>query len=403
MKLAWNDAKAKNEKNAILKLFLLHTQKRVHLQTQEQQRTTLYKQHEALKAKIAPFNGWDMPVRYESVISEHKHVREHVGLFDVSHMGEIFIKGSNAAKLVSKLVVGHTNKLEPGQGLYTLMCNQSGGVVDDLILYRIDEQSFLLCVNAGNIAKDFEWIQRINNEHRINADVENQSPKWAQIAVQGPKSLLCCLEVLDEHDQQKLKELSYTHIFRTSHPDFECYIARTGYTGEWGYEIYVDAKAAEKLWSELLNSTLKPKAIGLGARDTLRLEACYPLYGNEMNDQVSPFAAGVGWTVKLDKEDDFIGKSSLIDIKNKGSEKVLHAFKLLDPGVPRQNMLIYRNNELIGKVTSGSTLPSVGGTGGLAHLNRGSAKTGDKVSIDIRGKRKEAIIVKKPIYSAKTK
>jgi aminomethyltransferase len=365
--------------------------------------TVLLAQHQKLGGKIVPFGGWQMPVSYAGVLEEHSTVREKVGLFDVSHMGEVFVSGSNALSFLQFLTINDVSKLEVGGGQYSAMCNHEGGMVDDLILYRIGANDYLLCVNASNTDKDFQWISAAAKDWR-EVKIENRSGEWSQLALQGPNSLQALEQILDPADRKAVKELAYTRIHQTKLFDQKCFIARTGYTGEKGFEIYVPNGIAEKLWLRLLATEKETgiKPIGLGARDTLRLEACYLLYGNDMNDEVSPLEAGIGWATKLDAKD-FIGKSHLVKQKKEGVKRKIFAFKFEDKAIPRHGMKVYKNGQEIGEVTSGSVLPTVGGAGGMALLLSSKVAEGDDVEVDVRGKRKLARIVKRPLYSARIK
>jgi aminomethyltransferase len=365
--------------------------------------TALFDQHKKLGGKIVPFGGWQMPVSYAGVLEEHNAVREKAGLFDVSHMGEIFISGAKALDFLQFITINDASKLTIGGGQYSAMCNQTGGMVDDLILYRIGAEDYLLCVNASNTDKDFTWIKSAAKDWK-DLKIENKSNEWSQLAVQGPNSLQVLNGILDQNDRTALKSLEYTHIHQTVLFGVKSYIARTGYTGEKGFEIYVPNAIAVKVWQALLATEKETgiKPIGLGARDTLRLEACYLLYGNDMNDDVSPLEAGIGWATKLDAKD-FIGKSHLVKQKKEGIKRKIFAFVVEDKAIPRHGMKIYKNGEEVGEVTSGSVLPTVGGAGGMALLQTGKIAEGDSIEIDVRGKRKLARIVKRPLYSARIK
>lgn len=366
-------------------------------------KTKLYNEHVKLKAKIVPFGGWMMPVSYSSVLAEHKAVREECGLFDVSHMGEVFITGKDSLDFIQKITINDASKLAIGGGQYTAMCLESGGMIDDLILYRLEEEKYLMCVNASNVEKDYAWIEKQAASFK-NLSVENASSSWSQLALQGPKSLSVLKEVLSDEAYETASKLSYTHVAPVVVEGSDVLLARTGYTGEVGYELYIPNKSIVAVWRALLATKEKTGIlpIGLGARDTLRLEACYLLYGNDMNEKVSPLEAGIAWATKIDAKD-FIGKEALIAQKESGLQNKIYAFKLEDKGIPRHGMDIYFADEKIGTVTSGSVLPTVGGAGGLAFLKTNKVKLDDAIEIDIRGKRKLARIVKRPLYSAKVK
>jgi len=365
-------------------------------------KTPLYPQHLQLKAKIVNFGGWSMPVSYEGVLAEHKTVREAVGLFDVSHMGEIRIVGKKASDFLNHLLTNDVKTLSVGQGQYSAMCNEQGGFIDDLIVYKLKNDEYLLCVNAGNTENDYSWIET-QSDHYADVQVRNESEAWAQLALQGPSSLQALQSILDMMDQDRVEKLPYMHIFSTKLFGLGILIARTGYTGEHGYEIYVPPSLAQKVWTALLekNQKLGIKPIGLGARDTLRLEACYLLYGNDMDDSVSPLEAGIGWAVKL--EHNFVGKKVIAAQKKKGIHRKLLAFRMIDAGIPRHGMHVLQNGKPIGLVTSGSVLPSVGGAGGMALIMTDQFDASLEISIDVRGNLKRAAVVPKPLYNIRAK
>ncbi len=359
--------------------------------------TALYSSHKNLKAKIVPFAGWMMPVSYEGVLAEHKVVRQGCGIFDVSHMGELFIEGPGALDYLQFMTINDVAKLGVGMGQYTAILNDQGGMIDDLILYRTDDTKYLICMNASNILKDSTWF--FEHIKKFDVQVKNESDSWSQIAVQGPKSEKVMTQIFGE----KILKMDYMSIIQERFQDSSVWIARTGYTGESGFEIYLPNLLAAAFWEKLLSSSEPVKPCGLGARDTLRLEACYLLYGNDMNDTVSPLEAGIGWATKLHKLD-FIGKTALVTQKEQGIKRQIFTFKMLDEGIPRHGMKVYAGEKELGEVTSGSVLPTLGGAGGMALLQRlPKLSEGSVVEIDIRGERKKAIICKRPLYLAKTK
>ena len=364
----------------------------------ELKKTSIHATHLALGAKMIPFGDWDMPIQYEGVLKEHQAVRNHSGIFDVSHMGEILIQGSEATAFLQHLTINDVSKLEAGNGQYTAMLNERGGFVDDLILYRLQDKKYLLCVNASNDKKDYDWL--VKNSSRFEVDIEHASDQFGQIAVQGPESQAALAAILDRDNIQKLEKLSYMDIAEFEFLGKTSLIARTGYTGELGYELYLPEDIAEKTFARLAEVS---KPIGLGARDTLRLEACYLLYGNDMNEGGSPIEAGIGWATKVESKD-FIGKSVVLSHKEKDRpRKQLIAFTMEDKGIARNEMTVYLKDRKIGAVTSGGFLPTLEVAGGLALVDRGAVKIGDTVEIDIRGKRKLAKVARKPLYSAKVK
>ncbi len=365
-------------------------------------RTPLYESHKALKAKMIPFGGWDMPVSYTSVLQEHKAVREACGVFDVSHMGEVRVKGKGAEAFLQAITINDLARLGDGHGQYSAILHPSGGMIDDLIIYRLGAADFLICVNASNTDKDFAWIKGQSAKFP-NVAVENESANYSQLAVQGPNAAAAVESLLSPTDAARLRSLPYTHIMAAVVRGRDGLIARTGYTGERGFELYLPNASAVGAWDSLLATapTTGIQPVGLGARDTLRLEACYLLYGNDMNDEVSPLEAGISWAVAIDKPD-FIGKAALVKQKERGLERSMFCFTMAD-GIPRHDMLVYKGADLVGKVTSGSVLPTVGGAGGMALLDPKKVKVGDDVEVDVRGKRKLARLVKKPLYKAKVK
>lgn len=366
-------------------------------------KTILFEAHKALGAKIVPFGGWAMPVSYSGVLLEHKAVREQCGLFDVSHMGEVFVSGKNAAAFLQSITINDIDRLSPGNGQYTAILNEQGGMIDDLIVYRLEPDAFLICVNASNKDKDYNWIKS-QAAKTTGVLVEDKSDSYSQIAVQGPTSPAVMKAVIPVSEQTAFQDLDYMQIRKISAFGADMFVARTGYTGEWGYEIYLPNKAAVAVWNALLDTsrTTGVCPIGLGARDTLRLEACYLLYGNDMNDGVTPLEAGIDWATRLDGPD-FIGKKALLAQKAAGVSRKNYAFRMEGDGIPRHDMQVFVGDQLIGVVTSGSVLPTVGGAGGMALLDPKKVKIDDVIEIDVRGKRKLARLTKKPLYKAKVR
>lgn len=367
----------------------------------EPQKTTLFTQHQELGAKLVDFGGWNMPVSYSSTLKEHEAVRNSCGIFDVSHMGEIFIEGDNAQAFCQKMLMNNVEKLTVGGGQYSALLNEEGGFVDDLIIYRLKDAQYLLCVNASNTDKDFAWIEKHASGWE-NLSVENKSSDYSQIALQGPESPEILAELLNKEDRPILLDLPYTHISSFQFSGESVLIARTGYTGEKGYEIYCSHTAAVKLWNQLLSGEKEVTPCGLGARDTLRLEACYPLYGQEMDETVNPLEVGLSWAVKFDCGD-FMGRDALVKAKEQGLTRKLIGFQLTDKGIARQGMDILAQEKAIGKVTSGSFLPTLQSAGGMALVNANEAQIDLDVDVDVRGRMKRAKLVKKPLYSARTK
>lgn len=358
-------------------------------------RTPLYDEHVKLGAKIIPFAGFEMPVQYPAGVSaEHQSVRKGAGLFDVSHMGEFAVRGQGAVEFVNRVVTNDVSRLAPGQAQYTVMCREDGGIVDDLLIYRFNDWVRLV-VNAANIEKDFNWIER-SRESLGFEDVElrDDSDAVALLALQGPESeaILGPLSAVD------LASIGYYRFEEGSVSQEPCVVSRTGYTGEDGFELYCDPGSAAKLWNVLLEAggdRLQP--VGLGARDTLRLELGYALYGNDIDDETSPLEAGLGWTVKFDKGD-FIGRAKLLEQKEKGVARKLSGFTLGERGFPRPGYEIRCGGEVVGTVRSGTVGPSVGAGIGTGYLPTERAKPGTAIEILIRGRPVPAEVTRMPFY-----
>ena len=342
-----------------------------------------------------------MPVSYEGVLAEHKHVRDVCGIFDVSHMGEIRVNGPDAAKFLQWLTINDIGRLTPGAGQYSAILNDDGGMLDDLFIYQLGQNHFFICVNAANRVQDFAWIK--GKARGFDVSVKDESAQWGQIAIQGPRSWDALANILDSATSSRIRDLPYTHIAEITLGGRVAYVARTGYTGEFGFELYISSTAVANVWASLLeqNHKIGVKPIGLGARDTLRLEACYLLYGNDMDTTVTPLEAGIGWATKLNKGD-FVGRSVLAQQKTAGVLRQIQSFKMIDEGIPRHGMSVFSNGQLVGQITSGSVLPTVGGAGGMAMVHS-SLKEGDEIFVEIRGQHKRAKLHKRPLYMARTK
>ncbi len=353
-------------------------------------RTSLFDKHEALDAKIVPFAGFEMPLQYEGVIKEHNAVRTTAGVFDVSHMGEFIVKGKNAEKFLNYVTINDVSKIEVGQAQYSAMCYDDGGIIDDLLIYRYNDY-YMLVVNAANIEKDFNWL----NEHLIDdVTLEDNSDEISLIALQGPKSR----EILTNISESDISDLLFYYFIEGKVASCDVTIARTGYTGELGFEIYGNNDDIPKVWDALFNIG-KPMGlvpVGLAARDTLRLEMKFCLYGNDIDKTTHPYEAGLGWITKVDKGD-FIGRESIIDRKANMTRRLV-CIEMLDRAIPRQDYDIYINNEKIGYFTSGGQSPSLQKGIGLAYINRPYTKSGTEIEVEIRGKRKKAVIIKPPFY-----
>ncbi|SDW30531.1 aminomethyltransferase [Marininema mesophilum] len=358
----------------------------------ELKRTSLYPVYKD-EAKLVPFGGWELPVQFSGIKREHEAVREKAGLFDVSHMGEIEVKGPDAFSLLQRLTTNDLTKVVPGQAQYTAMCYPDGGTVDDLLVYRKGETSFLLVVNAANIAKDGEWIEK-----HVTGEVEvtDISEKTSQLALQGPLAQ-SVLQKLTETDLNAIKLFRFVEDVELT--GVHGLVSRTGYTGEDGFEIYLPAEDASVLWNKILQAGEDVGVIpcGLGARDTLRFEARLALYGNELSASVSPIEAGIGFAVKPDKGD-FIGREVLARQKEEGAPRKLVGLEMTGRGIPRSHYSVYRGEEEIGVVTSGTQSPTLQKNVGLALIKSELAELGQELEVEIRGKRVAAKIVPTPFY-----
>lgn len=357
--------------------------------------TALTHVHEKLGAKLVPYAGFNMPVSYEGVNAEHETVRKGVGVFDVSHMGEFLVTGPNALEFLQKICSNDVSKLNVGQAQYCYFPNEKGGIVDDLIVYKIAEEKYLLVVNASNIQKDWEWIQKQNT---LNADVRDLSDEYSLLAIQGPKAI----ESMQSLTSVDLKAIKFYH-FEVG--DFagipHVIISATGYTGSGGFEIYCKNSEVEKIWEKVFEAgeAYGIKPIGLAARDTLRLEMGFCLYGNEIDEETSPLEAGLGWITKFSK--DFINSENLKKEKEEGIKNKLIGFELKDRGIPRQGYdIVTQDGEKIGVVTSGTMAPSLGKAIGMGYVPIDFSTPGTEIFISIRNKPVAAVIVKTPFYKA---
>lgn len=358
--------------------------------------TPLVKRHEALGAKMVDFAGFYMPVSYAGINEEHASVRSNVGVFDVSHMGEFMLKGAGALDLIQRVTSNDASKLINGQAQYSCLPNATGGIVDDLLVYRIDENNYMLVVNASNIEKDWNWISKHNSE---GVQMTNVSDDYCLLAVQGPNAA----KALQSLTSVDLSTIPYYHFSLGTFAGIDnVVISATGYTGAGGFEIYGPTAEAEKLWDAIFaaGASLDIKPIGLGARDTLRLEMGFCLYGNDIDDTTNPLEAGLGWITKLAKAD-FNGKSLMSALKEKGISKKLVGFEMIDRGIPRHNYEICdAEGNIIGKVTSGTQSPSLNKAIGMGYVNTTHAVMGGDIFILIRDKKIKAQIVKLPFYQS---
>lgn len=359
-------------------------------------KTALYDKHVALGAKMVPFAGYEMPVRYGSEIEEHHGVRKSVGMFDVSHMGEFMIKGPHALELIQKISSNDASKLVPGKVQYSCMPNDKGGIVDDLLVYMLKEEEYMLVVNASNIQKDWDWIDSHNS---FEAEMENISDNISLLAVQGPNAEKT-LQKLTGADLSSLSNYTFTKG-NIGAVTGGIILSATGYTGAGGFEVYVYNEYAPKVWDEIMKAgeEFDIKPAGLGARDTLRLEMGYALYGNDIDDTTSPIEAGLGWITKFTK--DFVNADQIKKLKEDGPSKKLVAFMMEEKGIPRSDYeVMNENEEPIGRVTSGSLSPSLGYGIGMGYVEVEYAKAETELLIAIRKRRLKAKVVKLPFYKA---
>ena len=359
-----------------------------------ERKTPLYEEHVRLGGKIVPFAGWLLPVQYSGVIAEHMAVREKCGLFDVSHMGEILLKGPNAKENLNHLLTNDYTEMAPGAARYSPMCNENGGCVDDLIVYKKAEDDYFIVVNAANKDKDFAWMK----EHLLpGSELTDASDDFAQIALQGPKAEEILKKLASEED---IPEGYYTAKFDRNVQGMNCIVSRTGYTGEDGFEIYLSPADAPKMWNLLLDAGKEEGLIpcGLGARDTLRLEASMPLYGHEMNDEISPRETGLGIFVKMKKED-FIGKAALVERGKPTVKRV--GLKVTGRGILREHQSVLLDGKEIGHTTSGTFCPYLNQPVAMAILPKEHAEIGQALEVDVRGRKVPVEVIPLPFYKRK--
>jgi aminomethyltransferase len=358
-------------------------------ESQTLRRTPLYECHLEAGAKIVDFAGWEMPVQYAGVIEEHRAVRTAAGLFDVSHMGEIRVKGSGAEAFLQRLTPNDVSKLVPGRAHYSGLLTDRGTYIDDLLIYRLAAEDFLVVVNASNARRDYEWIaSRVEGD---DAEVTDESDRYALLALQGPKAL----EILAPLASRDVSGLKYYGFAEGTVDGAPALISRTGYTGEDGVELYVSPEDAPRLWRRLLAGGASPA--GLGARDTLRLEAAMALYGHEIDETTTPFEAGLAWVVKLDKGD-FLGRDALAAQKARGLERKLVGFEVQGRGIARQGHGVVSDGGRVGDVTSGTWSPTFEKALGMAYVPSGLAAAGTPLTLDVRGRSLPAVVVETPFY-----
>jgi len=356
-------------------------------------KTPLYDEHVRLGAKMIPFGDWIMPVQYSGIIDEHQTVRKNVGVFDISHMGQLVARGPRASAWLNEMLTNNIDKLEVGTGQYTFLLNERGGIIDDLIVYRTAPETFLLVVNALRTDEDFAWLQQHLGD---NATLENRSADFGGLAIQGPR----VIELLQAMVGKEAELPARNQIREFDSGDLKLTIARTGYTGEDGVEVFFAAKDAAKVWNDILakGKELCIRPCGLGARDTLRLEMCYPLNGSDLSPDHNPIEAGLGFFVDL-KKPKFVGREVLADAKENGTPNRLVAFRMKGKGPPpRPHYSVWREGERIGETTSGSLSPSLNEGIGMAYVAAAHAKVGTEIEIEIRDRKLPAVIEKKPLY-----
>lgn len=362
-------------------------------------KTILYEEHIKFNAKMVSFAGWQMPVQYlTSIIEEHKTVRENVGIFDVSHMGEIFVTGSDALNFLQKLVPQNIAKLHDGKAVYCQLLNFNGGIIDDLIIYKLGDNNYLLIVNASRVDEDYKWI--IENKGGYQVEIDNKSDKYSLLALQGPKAS----DIVADLGIEKEKQPTFFTISSVKISGIEVFLSRTGYTGEDGFEIMLPNEYAKEMWSVLIKEGKKYgiKPIGLGARDTLRLEAALHLYGNDLNEDLTPVDVGLKWSIAKDKIEDYNGKNKILEQLNNKPEYKMIGFKMNERAIPRHEYAIFYEGENIGYVSSGGVSPTLSEYIGLGIIkNDERIKIDTEIEILIRNKKYKAKVVKRPFVEKK--
>ncbi len=362
----------------------------------ELKRTPLYSEYQKAGAKTIDFGGWDLPVQFSSIKEEHEATRTRAGLFDVSHMGEVRVEGQNSLSFLQHMLTNDVSKLSPGKAQYTIMCYEDGGTVDDLIVYMLDENQYLLVVNAANRDKDTAWLKEHSAE---GVTIEDVSDEFVQLAVQGPKAEEV-LQKLTKTDLSTIKFFRFEQDVTISGVTEPAIVSRTGYTGEDGFEIYLPQASGPELWQAILAAGEKEgvQPIGLGARDTLRFEANLALYGQELSPEITPLEAGLSFAVKVNKDADFIGKDRLKEQKENGPERKLVGIEMIEKGIPRTHYEVFANDETIGFVTTGTQSPTLGKNVGLALLDQNYTAVGTEVMVQVRKRRLKAKVIPTPFY-----
>lgn len=362
----------------------------------ELKRTPLYPEYEKSGGKTIDFGGWDLPVQFKGIKHEHEVTRTKAGLFDVSHMGEIIVKGPNSISFLQKVMTNDVSKLTPKRAQYTFMCYEDGGTVDDLIVYMLEENSYLLVVNAANTEKDFGWLKE-NNDKGVT--LENVSSEYVQLALQGPNAQRI-LQKLTKTDLSEIKFFRFENPVYFSSIDSGAIVSRTGYTGEDGFEIYIAAENGSDLWNLILHAGEDEglEAIGLGARDTLRFEAKLPLYGQEISRDITPIEAGMKFAVKLKKEEGFIGKERLEQQVENGPDRKLVGIEMIDKGIPRTGYQVYAVEKEVGFVTTGTQSPTLQKNIGLVLVKSEFADLGTELYVQVRKRKLKAKVIETPFY-----
>ncbi|HZG71612.1 MAG TPA: glycine cleavage system aminomethyltransferase GcvT [Chondromyces sp.] len=357
-------------------------------------RTPLFETYKEYGGKTIDFGGWELPVQFSGIKAEHEAVRTKAGLFDVSHMGEVTVKGAGSLAFLQKMMTNDISRLQPGGAIYTAMCQEDGGTIDDLLVYQLEENDYLLVVNAANTEKDFDWLKQHGDDE---VDIQNVSSQWGQLALQGPLAQQVLQRLVTETDLSDIKFFKFKQNVKIN--GIEALISRTGYTGEDGFEIYCAAEDAPVLWKAILSEGEEDGVLpcGLGARDTLRFEAALPLYGQELSADITPLEAGIGFAVKTAKEN-FIGLEALKEQKENGVPRKLVGLEMIDRGIPRHGYRVFSGEEEIGHITTGTQSPTLKKNVGLALIQSSYAELDHMVQVEIRGKKINAKMISTPFY-----
>lgn len=358
-------------------------------------RSPLHEEHLRLGAKMVDFAGWELPVMYSSIIEEHEATRSAAGLFDISHMGEILISGGKSRAMLASLIPTRLDRLAPGAAMYSCLCNERGGVIDDIFIFMLAENEYYLVVNASTTEKDLAWLRA----HLMKGvEIRDLSDDTAKIDIQGPNSGKILRKIIDD---DRVDETGRFHFFHAAYGGARLMVSQTGYTGEYGFELFLETEKAPQLWRDLLASggPLGLKPAGLGARDSLRLEASYSLYGHELSEELTPVESGLSWLVSSGEE--FIGRSVIMAQKEHGAPRRMICYELAGRGIPREHCIIFKDGIRIGVTTSGGYSPTFRKGIGMALVDSGSASEGDEIAVEIRGTQIPAVVVKRPFYAYK--